>query len=85
MSLGKIVSPAGPTKRRHPVAVRNSKGETLLAWSEGTGWAKGGTAVWQVFDSKGMPGPDSGRGENLPTWSFVAAYAKPNGDFVVIY
>ena len=84
-SMGKVVSPAGTAKRRHPVAVRNSKGETLLAWSEGTGWAKGGTAVWQVFDSKGTPGADTGRGENLPVWSFVAAYAKPNGDFVVIY
>lgn len=85
MSIGKITSPPGTVKRRHPVAVRNSKGETLLAWSEGTSWAKGGTAVWQVFDAKSAPALEQGRGENLPVWSMVAAYAKPNGDFVVIY
>jgi hypothetical protein len=85
MSIGKIVSPPGNVKRRHPVAVKNNKGETLLAWSEGTGWAKGGTAVWQVFDAKGNPTLQQGRGEGLPVWDMVAAYAKPAGDFVVIY
>jgi hypothetical protein len=85
MSIGKIVSPPSNVKRRHPVAVKNSKGETLLAWSEGTGWAKGGVAVWHVFDSKNNPTLEQGRGENLPVWDMVAAYAKPNGDFVVIY
>jgi hypothetical protein len=85
MSIGKIISPPGNVKRRQPVAVKNSKGETLLAWSEGTGWAKGGEAVWQVFDAKGAAELEQGRGEGLPVWDMVAAYAKPNGDFVVIY
>jgi hypothetical protein len=85
MTMGKVVSPPGSVKRRHPVAVRNAKGETLLAWSEGTSWAKGGTAVWQIFDSKGLASLEQGRGEGLPVWDMVAAYAKPNGDFVVIY
>jgi hypothetical protein len=85
MTIGKITSPPGTVKRRHPVAIRNSKGETLLGWSEGTSWAKGGTAIWQVFDAKGSPALEQGRGENLAVWSMVAAYAKPNGDFVVIY
>jgi len=84
-SIGKINSPTGATKRRHPVAITNSKGETLVVWSEGTSWAKGGAAVWQVFDSKGTPSLEQGRGEGLPVWDMVAAYAKPNGDFVVIY
>jgi hypothetical protein len=85
MSLGKISSPSGNVKRRHPVAVKNSRGETLLAWSEGTGWAKGGAAVWQIFDAKGNPTLDQGRGEDLPVWDLVTAYTKSNGDFVVIY
>jgi hypothetical protein len=85
MSMGKIASPPGAAKRRHPVAVANAKGETLVAWSEGTGWAKGGTAVWQIFDSKGTPDLEQGRGKDLPVWDMVAAFAKTNGDFVVIY
>jgi hypothetical protein len=85
MSIGKIHSPPGKTKRRHPVAITNKKGETLVAWSEGTAWARGGTAVWQIFDSKGIPAMELGRGEGLPVWDLVAAYARPNGDFVVIY
>jgi hypothetical protein len=84
-SIGKIQSPPGTTKRRHPVAVTNAKGETLVAWTEGTAWAKGGSAVWQIFDSKGAPALEQSRANDLPTWSLVTACATPDGNFVVIY
>jgi hypothetical protein len=78
-------SPTGSTKRRQPVAAVNAKGETLLAWTEGTAWAKGGSAAWQLFDQNGKPIGQPAHADGVPVWSLVAAYAKPNGDFVVIY
>jgi hypothetical protein len=83
--VGRIQSPPGTAKRKHPVAVSNARGEILVAWTEGTGWARGGTAHWQVFGKNGAPELEQGRGENLPAWDLVAAFAKPDGSFVVIY
>jgi hypothetical protein len=84
-NISKPFSPPGSAKRKHPVAVLNNKGMLLLAWTEGTAWKKGGSAVWQLFDSSLKPSGEPTRVDGLPVWSFVAAYAKPNGDFVVIH
>jgi len=78
-------SPPGSAKRKHPVAVLNNKGTVLIVWTEGTAWQKGGSAVWQLFDSSLKPSGEQSRADGVPVWSFVAAYAKPNGDFVLIY
>lgn len=83
--VDRIISPPGTVKRRHPVAVQNSKSEVLLAWTEGTAWAKGGSAAWQIFDKTGNPELEQGRADGVPVWSLVAAYPQANGDFVVIY
>jgi hypothetical protein len=83
MSVGKIESLPTKTKKRHPSVTKNSEGETLVTWSEGTGWARGGTAYWRATNNKG--GVNEGHGEELPVWGMVTGYAKPNGDFVVIY
>lgn len=83
MTVGKVESLTTPTKKRHPSIVMNNKGETLVTWSEGTGWARGGTAYWRVTGGKGEI--NEGHGEGLPAWDMVTGYAKPNGDFVVIY
>ena len=32
--------------RKHPSIAANRRGEVLLAWTEGTGWAKGGSVAW---------------------------------------
>src|SRR5262249_12309413 len=81
---GKITPPVSPeTKAKHPVVIANSGGEVLLAWTEGTGWAKGGSVVWQLYGPDGKPTSESGRVEGVPVWSLAAAYAKPGGDFVI--
>lgn len=77
-----------PTQGRnpkHPIAVGNSRGETLLAWTEGTGWARGGDIAWQRFDSHGKPLGEKGTAPGVPRWSLVAATADPDGGFVLIY
>lgn len=88
-ATGKISQPAaapGSTNdRKHPAIAANARGETLLAWTEGMGWKKGGSLAWQVFDKSGKPIGEAGHAGGVPTWSLVAAYARPDGGFTVVY
>src|SRR5258708_1766045 len=85
MQVSKPIAPAGSAKRKHPVAVSNAKGETLFAWTEGTGWAKGGAVAWQLYDENGHPSPEHGRADGVPVWSLVTAFVGLDGNFVIIY
>lgn len=71
--------------RKHPVAVNNRRGETLLVWAEGTGWKKGGGISWQAFNERGEPTALKGQAADLPVWSLPTAYAESNGSFTIIY
>jgi hypothetical protein len=63
----------------------NARGQTILAWTEGMGWQKGGSVSWQVFDENGKPIGEIGRARGVPTWSLVAVFASPDGSFTVVY
>ncbi len=81
-----ISMPGDGGKRKHPSVAANERGEYVVAWTEGIGWNKGGSLVWQVFDAEGRPVQDgSGRVDDLPTWSVPAAFASPDGTFKVLY
>ncbi len=83
---GKVSEPVSPpNKGKHPVAIGNAAGEVLLAWTEGTGWGKGGSVAWQLYGSAGNPMSEKGQVEGVPAWSLVAAVWKPDGSFVIIY
>jgi hypothetical protein len=71
--------------RKHPAVAGNTRGEVLLTWTEGTGWKRGGSIAWQVFDNTGKPTEVRGTAPDLPVWDVVAAYADPRGGFTVIY
>jgi hypothetical protein len=83
----KPVTPTGNSKnRKHPAMAVNGKGETLLVWTEGTGWEKGGGLAWQIFNDKGRPTTIRGRlDDSIPVWSFAAAYAEADGLFVILH
>ncbi len=85
--IGKpVAAPGLPGKRKHPVVAANGEGEVMLAWTEGMGWNRGGSAAWQVFDAQGRPLPGArGQTEGVPVWSLVAVCTQPDGEFVVIY
>jgi len=80
-----VVAPGATANRKHPVIATNTRGETMLAWTEGTGWNKGGGLAWQVFDRDGRPIGPLGRAPGIPTWSMAAVAPLPDGAFAIIY
>ena len=79
------ISAPGPDKgHKHPRLAIARNGETLLVWTEGTGWGHGGSLAWQTYDTAGVPMPQKGVESGLPTWSFAATVATPKG-FLIIY
>jgi len=85
LALKETATAPGMGKRKHPVILANAKGETLLAWTENMGWAKGGSLAWQLYDSQNKPVGDKGSAPGVPVWSLITGFAKPNGDFVIVY
>lgn len=85
MHAAATAAPGAPGGRKHPVAVGNGRGETLLVWTEGTGWNKGGRLAWQVFDSAGDTTAARGVTADVPVWSFPTAFADAGGSFTIIY
>lgn len=84
--IAPAISPTeGRASCKHPSLAAGSQGEVLLAWVEGTGWEKGGTLAWQIYDADGRPTQSAGRADGVPVWSFASAVALPSGDFLVVY
>ncbi len=84
----KATPPAGPAvmvKGKHPVLAVNKSGETLVVWTEGTGWQRGGALAWQVFAKDGPPAGPPQRRDGVPMWGLAAAVAEPDGSFTVLY
>jgi hypothetical protein len=79
-----LAAPGQASNRKHPVLAVNAHGEVLLAWTEGTAWARGGKIQWQMFDVARKP-LARGERDGLPAWSKVAAFARTDGSFVVMY
>ncbi len=83
---GKIMEPNNPNKRRkHPAIATNMRGEVLLAWTEGTGWLRGGRVAWQLYDKTGKPLQAIERRDGVPVWGLVTVVAKSNDNFALIY
>jgi hypothetical protein len=81
-----IGMPGEPKQRKHPSIAVNGAGQVLIAWTEGTGWSKGGSVAWQAFDRNGKPiDSAAGRRDDLPVWGAPAAFARSDGSFVIFY
>jgi hypothetical protein len=81
-----IAPPGGRGNRKHPAVAGNARGETILVWTEGTGWQKGGSLAWQVLDRSGRPTGPEGRIEGgVPVWGLATVVAGPDGRFTIIH
>ncbi|MFT7513748.1 MAG: hypothetical protein ACI9QL_002962 [Candidatus Omnitrophota bacterium] len=59
--------------RKHPVFAVGPEGTILLAWTENTGWKRGGSGAYELFDADlRSQGPAHGF-KGVAVWSFVAA------------
>jgi len=83
--ISPIPAPGGTGKRKHPMIAANSRGETMLVWTEGTAWKKGGSLAWQLYDSQRKPVGEGGSEQGIPMWSFAAVIAENDGNFTIIY
>lgn len=80
-------APAGRgAGRKHPVLAEGGKGGRLqlTAWTEGTGWQKGGAVAWELIDLDAGT-RTSGRADGVPVWGKVAAVAESDGTFTIFY
>lgn len=78
-------APAGEVRRKHPVAVPAPDGSTLVLWTEGTGWNKGGSLAWQTIGKDGKPDGPIQKRPGLPVWGLATAWASPQSGWVVLY
>lgn len=74
----------GAGARKHPSVATNSAGVTLVAWTEGTGWARGGTLAWELLDAGGRRLETRSDMGAVPVWGLVAAASRPDGSFVIL-
>ncbi len=81
----RIAAPEGGQNQKHPRLAIAPDGETLMAWTEGTGWNRGGSLAWQLYDAPGKPLGKKCAQPGVPAWSFGAVVAKPHGGFLVLY
>jgi len=81
----RVDAPGTDRTRKHPRLAVNARGETLLVWTEGTAWARGGSLAWQVFDASSRPTIEKGSLPGIAVWSFAATVSRPDGGFLVIY
>ncbi|MEO5803916.1 MAG: hypothetical protein ABIR24_10325 [Verrucomicrobiota bacterium] len=84
-AISKSIAASGSEKCKNPAAAINAKGEIMVTWTHGTGWAKGGSVAWQLFDPTGHPTALKGRSTGVAVWGLVSCMAKPDGNFIIFY
>jgi hypothetical protein len=78
-------APGEGANRKHPAVAANGNGQILMAWTEGTGWAKGGSLAWQLFDSAGKVASAQGHAPGVPAWGLPSIFAEQQGNFTIVY
>lgn len=81
----RAVPGAASSGQKHPAIAADSAGRVLIAWTEGTAWARGGTLHWALYDNAQSAAPSqTGQASNLPAWD-APAVVPFRSDFVILY
>ena len=80
-----IPAPGEAKGRKHPRLAVNDRGGVLLVWTEGTGWQKGGSLAYQLYDRGGRPAGQIERVSGIPASSFAAPVFSPENGFSILY
>ena len=84
-TFGAVSAMAGTAKRKHPSIAVNAAGDRLIAWAEGTAWARGGSVAWALRNQRGEQTDYAANAGGVPVWGLVSAIARPNGMFVIFH
>ncbi|HSU61055.1 MAG TPA: sialidase family protein [Bryobacteraceae bacterium] len=77
-----LAAPSSGKDRKHPAIAVDAAGDSLLAWTDGTGWKRGGTLNWALF-KQGVVQNSASDAAAVPAWGLPAVAAVGN-QFVVI-
>jgi hypothetical protein len=80
-----VAAPGTPRGRKHPRLATTADGDTLMVWTEGTAWARGGSLAWQAFDASGKAVGAVESVAGVAAWSFGAPVGVRPGAFLVFY
>ena len=84
--IAPAISDSNPKpNRKHPRLAAGADGRTLLVWTEGTSFGKGGSLAWQEFDEAGRPTEVKGTRDGIPVWGFAAVVARPDGGYTLLH
>ncbi len=76
---------ASARSANHPVLVSLGRtGSAIVAWTEGTGWQRGGDLAWCTLQA-GTPNPTVQRLPGVPVWGAVAAWAESDSVVTLLY
>jgi len=80
--IAAVPAPGDGKDRKHPAIAANAAGEVLMAWTDGTGWKRGGTLNWALFKD-GRVTASAEDAAAVPVWGAPTAVASGK-QFVVI-
>lgn len=80
-------TPISPESRQanHPTVARSPDGRILVAWTEGTGWQRGGSLAWSERDRLSPTWTPVERRPGVPVWGSPTAVCESDGQFTVWY
>jgi hypothetical protein len=83
--VSSVTSMDGTAVRKHPSVAINLRGDRLIAWTDGTAWARGGSLAWQLQDRAGRWLASGANAGSVPVWGLVSAVARPDGSFLILH
>jgi hypothetical protein len=83
--ISAVTAMAGAAVRKHPTVAINAAGDRLIAWTEGTAWARGGTVAWELRNQNGGRVASGANAGAVPVWGLVSAIPRPDGSFLIVH